>query len=343
MTWEEGEPVLGIAYSQKWDELFGSSRHPENPITRRDMDLAASIQAIFEETFFHLLKHLYEKTRMKKLCFAGGCAFNSLANGKIFDHSPFEEVYIQAAAGDAGTALGSALYVAHHKLNRPRDFVMDHAFWGPEFGEKEISEALNVKREALKEKNCVIEKIEDQKILCQRTARAISEGKVVGWFQGRMEWGPRALGNRSILADPRRAGMKDILNARIKHRESFRPFAPSILEEKADEWFEMKTKSSPFMNFVFSVRAGRKDQIPAVIHVDGTARVHTVTQAANPLFWNLIKEFEKISRVPILLNTSFNDNEPIVCAPGDALDCFIRTQMDILAAGPYWIERQTQL
>ena len=340
MTWLEGEPVLGRAYSEKWEKLFGPPRNTRESITQRDKDLAASVQTIFEETLFHLLRSLHEKTGLKRLCLAGGCAFNSLANGKIFDHTPFQQVYIQPAAGDAGTALGSALYFYHHRLNRPRDFVMNHAYWGPEFGEAEINEELRVRSEELKEESCSVEKGENAGELCRRGAKAIADGKIVGWFQGRMEWGPRALGNRSILADPRRTDMKDILNARIKHREGFRPFAPSVLQEKANEWFEMKTSISPFMNLVFPVRSDKKEQIPAVTHVDGTARVHTVSKETNPLFWNLIREFEKISGVPLLLNTSFNDNEPIVCTPKDALNCFIRTRIDVLILGPYCLEKK---
>lgn len=339
MTWSEGEPFLGTAYSQKWSQIFGPPRSPDGPLTEKHQDLAASVQAIFEEVFFHLLKHLYGQTRIKTLCLAGGCVQNSVANGKIFDHTPFEKVYIQPAAGDAGTALGSAFYVAHHRLNQPRNFLMDHAYWGPEFGEKEIEQAIGDKRQALGETNCLVEKVEGKETLCQKTAKAINNGKIVGWFQGRMEWGPRALGNRSILADPRRSEIKDILNSRIKHRENFRPFAPSVLEEKANEWFAMSCPQSPFMNLVFSVRPEKRNQIPAVTHADGTARVHTVSKETNPLFWQLIHEFEKISATPLVLNTSFNENEPIVLSPRDALECFIRTRMDILVMGPYWIER----
>lgn len=333
MTWEGGEPVLSSGYSGRWQKIFGPPRDPEAPISQRDKDLAASLQTVFEEAYFHLMKYLYAKTKLKNLSLAGGCAFNSVANGKIFDRTPFQNVYIQPAAGDAGTALGSALYLSHHRFNQPRNFVMDHAYWGPEYGENEI-------REELSRRQITAQRIEEGATLCRKTAAAIAEGKIVGWFQGRMEWGPRALGNRSILADPRRAGMRDVLNERIKLRETFRPFAPSVLEEKADEWFQMKTRTSPFMNFVFPVRPEKKAQIPAVTHVDGTARVHTVSKNSNELFWNLIREFELKTGVPMLLNTSFNENEPIVCSPADALNCFLKTKMDLLVMGPYWIERE---
>ncbi len=339
MTWSEGEPVLSRAFSEKWTKLFGPPRGAQDPLTQRDKDIASSVQALFEKSLFHLLNHLYEETRIKNLCLAGGCAFNSVANGKIFDNTPFEKIYIQPAAGDAGTALGGALIVAHQRLNQPRNFVMDHAYWGPEFGEKEIEEALSDKHKMLSEERVKIEKINDENQLCQKTAKEISERKIVGWFQGRMEWGPRALGNRSILADPRHPGMKDILNERIKHRESFRPFAPSVLEEKAGDWFQMKIPTSPFMNLVFPVRPEKKNQIPAVTHVDGTARIHTVSKITAPLFWNLIHEFGKLSNVPMLLNTSFNDNEPIVCTPKDATSCFLKTKMDVLVLGPFVITR----
>ena len=340
MTWDEGEPVLSPLYSDKWITLFGKPRHPEDALEQRHKDLAASLQAVFEEVYFHLMNHLYQKTRMENLCLAGGCAMNSVANGKIFERTPFKKVYIQPAAGDAGTAIGSAFYLLHHRFNQPRNFVMDHAYWGTEFSKEEIRGALSVKRETLEKDGCQIREIGDEDQLCRETAKAIGEGKIVGWFQGKMEWGSRALGNRSILADPRRADMRDTLNARIKHRESFRPFAPSVLQEKAGDWFEMKTADSPFMNLVFPVRAEKKDKIPAVTHVDGTARVHTVSREANPLFASLIEEFNQLTGVPMLLNTSFNENEPIVCRPQEALDCFLRTKMDILVLGPYFIERR---
>ena len=354
MSWEKGEPILGPVYSNEWTKLFGSPRLDHEKITGRDQDLAASAQEIFEEAFFHLLRYLHQVTKLKTLCLAGGCAFNSLANGKIFDQTPFEKVYIQPAAGDAGTALGSALYLAHHRLNLPRQFVMDHAYWGSEFSEREIIEELNRRRIVILSEakdlgsfgplglRMTAERIQDETTLCQKAAQALAQEKIVGWFQGKMEWGPRALGNRSLLADPRSPRMKEILNVRIKQREDFRPFAPSVLEERAAEWFEMKTRASPFMNLVFPVRKEKMDKIPAVVHVDGTARVHTVSKRTNPLFWQLINEFEKVSAVPLLLNTSFNENEPIVSTPQNALDCFLRTKIDILVLGPYWVERKAQ-
>jgi len=336
MTWEGGEPKMGPVYSSKMEQVLGPARKREAPITKEHENIAASMQAMYEEAFFHLLNYVYDKTKISVLCLAGGCAMNSVANGKIFDKTPFREVYIQAAAGDAGGAIGAAYYVWHQILNKPRDFVMDHAYWGPAFSEAEIEKLLKLRNEELKD--CTIVKIENEDELCRRTAKEITEGKVVGWFQGRMEWGARALGNRSIVVDPRRADMKDILNARIKRREPFRPFAPSILLEKTGEYFE-KDYPDPFMIKVYPVRPEKKAVIPAVTHVDGTGRLQTVRREDNPLYWQLIKEFENLTGVPVVLNTSFNENEPIVCTPREALDCFLRTKMDVLVLGNFFIKR----
>jgi carbamoyltransferase len=263
---------------------------------------------------------------------------NSVANGKIFDRTPFRDVYIQAAAGDAGGALGAAYYVWNQVLDNPRDFVMNRACWGPEFSDVEIKKCLNDWSNELIREECSFKHITDQDELCRKTAKEIADGKVIGWFQGRMEWGPRALGNRSIVVDPRRADMKDILNARIKRREAFRPFAPSILLENVEEYFE-KDYPDPFMIKVYPVKPAKRSVIPAVTHVDGTGRLQTVRREDNPLYWRLIKEFEKLTGVPVVLNTSFNENEPIVCKPSEALDCFLRTRMDMLVLGNYVISR----
>lgn len=339
MTWEAGEPNMGPAYSQRMETLLGPARKREEPISKNHENIAASMQAMYEEAFFRLLNHAYEETQIPVLCLAGGCAMNSVANGKIFDKTPFREVYIQAAAGDAGGALGAAYYVWNQILGNERDFVMDTAYWGPQFNEARIGKELTAKSEELEKAGCRIEKIEDCDVLCRKTAKEVSEGKVVGWFQGRMEWGPRALGNRSIVVDPRRAEMKDILNARIKRREPFRPFAPSILLEKTGEYFE-KDYPDPFMIKVYPVRPEKRSVIPAVTHVDGSGRLQTVRKDDNPLYWQLIKEFENLTGVPVVLNTSFNENEPIVCTPAEALDCFLRTKMDVLVLGNYFIKRK---
>lgn len=338
MTWDRGEPTMGPVYSKKMEKLLGPARRKDEPISREHENIASSLQAMYEEAFFHLLNYVYEKTKIPVLCLAGGCAMNSVANGKIFDKTPFREVYIQAAAGDAGGALGAAYYVWHQILGRERDFVMEHAYWGPAFGTKEVEKSLKLRSGELERMKCKIERIEDDEALCKRVAKEIADGKIVGWFQGRMEWGPRALGNRSILVDPRRAEMKDILNARIKRREPFRPFAPSILQEKTGEYFE-RSYPDPFMIKVYPIRPEKRDIIPAVTHVDGTGRLQTVRKEDNPLYWMLIREFERITGVPVVLNTSFNENEPIVCTPEEALECFLRTRMDVLVLGRFVVRR----
>ena len=263
---------------------------------------------------------------------------NSVANGKIFDKTPFKDVYIQAAAGDAGGAVGAAFYVWNQVLGQKRDFVMETAYWGPGYEETEIRSSVEGRESELKELGCSVKKINEKAQLCKAIAEKIAEGKVVGWFQGRMEWGPRALGNRSIVVDPRRAEMKDVLNSRIKRREPFRPFAPSILLEKTGEYFE-KDYPDPFMLKVYPVRPEKRAVIPAVTHVDGTGRLQTVKKEDNPLYWLLIKEFENLTGVPVVLNTSFNENEPIVNTPDQALDCFLRTKMDVLVLGSLMITR----
>lgn len=321
MTWNNEQPKVGRAFSDKFVKKFGPPRHPQEPIAKRHEDIAASLQAMLEEAYFHILNNLYERTKKKSLCLAGGVAFNSVANGKIFDHTPFEEVYIQPAAGDAGTALGAAYYVYHQVLGEPRKFIMRHAYWGPHF-------STDVVENYLKQYGLNYQVL-DENILIEKAVHAIASGKVVGWFQGRMEWGPRALGNRSILADPRKAKMKDILNARIKRREPFRPFAPSILIEATKDYFE-KDYPDPFMIKVYPIKEEKREIIPAVTHVDGTGRLQTVDREENPLYWNLIRAFDELTGVPVVLNTSFNENEPIVCTPQEALECYLRTKMDVL-------------
>lgn len=338
MTWEGGEPKMGPVFSRMMEKSLGPARNSQQSINKEHENIAASMQAMYEEAFFHLLNYVYAQTKIPILCLAGGCAMNSVANGKIFDKTPFREVYIQAAAGDAGGALGAAYYVWNQVLGNNRDFIMEHAYWGPQFSETQVREALGVRGEELNQQGCKIRKIENERDLCQQTAKLISEGKVVGWFQGRTEWGPRALGNRSIVVDPRRAEMKNVLNARIKRREPFRPFAPSILLEKTGEYFE-KDYPDPFMIKVYPVRPEKRAVIPAVTHVDGSGRLQTVRREDNPLYWQLIKEFEIITGVPVLLNTSFNENEPIVCTPEEALQCFLRTKMDVMVLGSYYITR----
>jgi carbamoyltransferase len=339
MTWRDADqtPVLGRLFSTYLEERLGPARQADEPLEQRHRNIAASMQAALEEVLIAHWSELSRKTGEKSLCLAGGVAFNCVANGKIFGHSPFERVYVQPAAGDAGLAVGAALAVNHQVLGRPRAFVMDHAGWGPQFSTEEIRLALEPIRGAGDE--IQIDQF-DEETLVRTTARHISEGKIVGWFQGRAEWGPRALGQRSILADPRRPEMKEILNRRIKHREIFRPFAPSILEEASGEFFE-KAHPSPFMTFAYNVRQEKRGVIPAPTHVDGTARLQTVSRTANPLYWKLIRAFGDLTGVPVVLNTSFNDNEPIVCRPEEALDCFRRTQLDVLVMGNFILEKKS--
>jgi carbamoyltransferase len=293
------------------------------------------------------------------LALAGGCAMNSVANGKIALKTPFKKIYVQSAAGDAGGAIGAAFVVwnrianvatidsssqphtlagAKGLLPKGRSFVMDHAYWGPQFTNDEVGRVLQARRDELGAQTCVIEEIKDDLALCQRAAQAIANAQVVGWFQGRMEWGPRALGNRSILGDPRRADMKDILNIKIKRRESFRPFAPSILREAVSEWFEMN-EDVPYMMQVFQIRKDKRALIPAVTHVDGSGRLQTVHRDTNSRYYMLIEKFYELTGVPMVLNTSFNENEPVVCHLDEALDCFFRTKMDVLFMGNWVITR----
>ena len=340
MVWENGEPTIGRVFSRALEELFGPARNKGQPLKALHWNIAASAQAMYEDAFFHILEHVHAKTGLDSLALAGGCAMNSVANGKIFERSKFKDVYVQSAAGDAGGAIGAAFAIWNQELGKPRSFEMHHAYWGPEFSDAEVGVLLEERKGDLAMQHCEIARLDDEAELCRRTAQAISEGKVIGWFQGRMEWGPRALGNRSILGDPRRADMKDILNLKIKRRESFRPFAPSILREHVKDWFETDY-DVPFMLQVFQILAVRRSEIPAVTHVNGSGRLQTVAEAQNARYYRLIKTFGEITGVPILLNTSFNENEPVVCRPEEALDCFLRTKMDVLVLGDFFVERHT--
>ena len=339
MTWGDADrtPVLGRLFSAHLERRLGPARDPAEPLAPRHRDLAATLQAALEEVLFEMLNALHQKTQQKAICLAGGVAFNCVANGKMFERTPFEQVYVQPAAGDGGLSVGAAYYVHHQILGAPRAFVMDHAYWGPEFTAEEIRRAIEsrISNAELRVSELPFEE------LTKVTAQHIADCKIVGWFQGRAEWGPRALGNRSIVVDPRRAEMKEILNRRIKHREPFRPFAPSILEEATADFFE-RSYPSPFMTLAYAVRPEKRALIPAPTHVDGTGRLQTVSRQANPLYWRLINEFGRLTGVPVVLNTSFNDNEPIVCRPEEAIDCFLRTRMDVLAIGNFLIEKPAE-
>ncbi len=337
--WSHGIPTVGQHWSPALESLLGPARRPEDPLEQHHMDIARSAQAMYEEAFFHLLNALHRLHPTPHLCIAGGCGANSVANGKVTVATPFQKVYVQAAAGDAGGALGAALEV-WHRLGNSRSEPMLQAYLGSEASPAAISSLLAepARIAALAEAGCAIEELPEEQ-LCDRVAAAIAEGLVIGWFDGRMEWGPRALGHRSILGDPRRADMKDILNLKIKRRESFRPFAPSVLREAVPEWFE-RDGDVPFMMQVYPIRPEKRPLIPAVTHVDGTGRLQTVSEAANGRYYHLIRAFEARTGVPMVLNTSFNENEPIVCSPEQALDCFLRTRMDLLVLGPVLIRRQ---
>jgi len=337
MTWRDATstPVLGRLFSSYLEQRLGPARKAGEPLTQRHYNFAASMQAALEEVLIAYWNGLAKQSGQKALCLAGGVAFNCVANGRIFDTTPFEHVWVQPAAGDAGLSVGAAFVVHHQILGRPREFVMEHAYWGPQFSPAEIRAVVDRVGSADEVDIAQLDETE----LVRATARHIAAGKIVGWFQGAAEWGPRALGNRSILADPRRPEMKDILNERIKHRESFRPFAPSIAEEATGEFFE-RTHPSPFMTFAYPVRAEKRGVIPAPTHVDGTARLQTVSRTSNPLYWKLLHAVGDLTGVPIVLNTSFNDNEPIVCRPEEALECFRRTRMDVLVLGNFILERK---
>lgn len=338
MVWEDGEPKVGSVFSEALEELLGPARSKDEELNLRHKHIAASAQAMYEEAFFHLLNHVAQVTGESNLALAGGCAMNSVANGKIFDRTSFKELYIQSAAGDGGGAIGAAYVVWNKELGQERRFQMEHSYWGPAYDQEEISSLLSEKNSELQSAGCIIEKYSDEAELCRLTAAAIAEGKVVGWFQGRMEWGPRALGNRSILGDPRRSDMKDILNLKIKRRESFRPFAPSILREHVKHWFELD-HDVPFMLQVFQIKEERREEIPAVTHINGSGRLQTVTEGQNQRYYKLIDAFFGLTGVPIVLNTSFNENEPVVCSPSEAMSCFLRTQMDVLVLGDYVVRR----
>ena len=322
----DGTVKLARHFSDRMEKLFGDAREPHTEITQRDMDLAFAMQHRFEEVFFHLMKELHRRVPVEDLAMAGGCALNSVANGKVFEKTPFTRTSIQPAAGDEGLAIGAALHTYHSILGYPRKREMKHSYLGPEFSESRIESDL--KSAGLKYRRL------DREPLLESVAEQMSAGNVVGWFQGRMEWGPRALGNRSIVAHPGLPNMKDVLNARIKHREWFRPFAPSILADQQLEYFE-HGHPSPFMLHVYKIRPEKRKELCAVNHVDDTGRLQSVARDENALYYDLIQAFRQKTGIPVVLNTSFNENEPIVCAPGEAIDCFKRTKMDAIAIGPF--------
>ena len=317
-------------FSRKFLDRFGPKRHRDEPVEDRHKAIAASAQRILEEAVLNLTRALHERTNQRRLCMAGGVALNCAMNGRLLRESPFEEIYVQPAAGDDGIAIGAAFQLYHRLTGAPRSFVMRDACIGPAHSNEEIRSFLDLAKIPYEEPEDPIE----------RAAQLIAEGGIVGWYQGRMEFGPRALGSRSILADPTRPEMKDLINEYVKHREEFRPFAPSVLAERAGDFFD-GCGESPFMLFVYPVRADQRARVPAITHIDGTARVQTVSKEVAPRYHALIEAFERLRGVPMLLNTSFNDNnEPIVDSPSDAVRCFYSTGMDALVIGDFVIRKR---
>lgn len=332
MSWEGGEPKIEPIFSQALEELFGPARGKGDELTQDHKDLAASVQRVTEELIFHILSHLHEQTKLPDVCVAGGVGQNSVANGKILRNTPFQKVFIPSAAHDAGTAVGSALFLYHDILKEERNNAsVEHAYTGSKFQADEVESLL-------KEKGISYKKYETKEELLNKVTDRLIDSGVIGWFQGRAEFGPRALGHRSILVDPRRKDAKDLLNAKIKRRESFRPFAPSILKDYVTEYFEF-ADDVPFMEKVLPIKEEKHTVIPAVTHVDGTGRLQTVTKEGNDVYYDLIEAFRVKTGVPVLLNTSFNENEPIVNTPAEALDCFLRTKMDMLVMENIIVER----
>lgn len=332
MSWNGGSPHVEPLFSEEMVRQFGPVRKQDEPLSQYHKDMATSVQRLTEEIIFYMAKHLHEQTGLKNLCVTGGVAQNSVANGKILKNTPFENLFVPPAGHDAGTCIGAALLLTHGKLGNQRSPFRPQAYTGIRFTNDEIEAYL--KKEGLS-----YERLPDTELM-ERVSDCLINAGVVGWFQGRAEFGPRALGNRSILADPSRTDAKDLLNAKIKRRESFRPFAPSILKEATGDYFE-EIDSVPFMEKVFVIKPEMRDKIPAVTHVDGTGRLQTVEERDNPRYYQLIKAFGKKSGVPILLNTSFNENEPIVNSIGEAVDCFLRTKMDMLVLENIIVSRNT--
>jgi carbamoyltransferase len=328
---DDGEMVIHRHYSEYMMETFGPPRRKEDELTKRDMDLAFGVQYIFEKTYMHLLNLLYKLVPNERVAMAGGCALNSVANGKMFHETPFKETVIQPAAGDDGLSIGAALFVSNSILKEGRRSITNNAYLGESYSNEQIEADLQkagIRYERL-----------DREELIERTAAEIVKGNVIGWFQGRMEWGPRALGNRSIITHPGFPGMKDILNARIKRREWFRPFAPAVLIEQQAEIFD-HDHPSPYMLHVYKIRPEWRERISAVNHEDNTGRLQSVAREENPMYYDLIKAFERRTGIPVVLNTSFNENEPIVNTPAEAIDCFARTKMDVLSIGPFFCKKE---
>ena len=330
MSWDDGSPKVLPFHSELLEKRLGPALAPRAEMGEREQNLAASLQRVTEEIIFHLLNQLHAKHPVDDVVVVGGCAMNSVANGKITRNTPFKRAFIPVGAADNGTAFGAAFDVWNRLLGQPRGFELTHGFWGPSFTTDQCLASTR--------KYPVTATVLEEEALFERTVDALCDGKVVGWFQGRCEFGARALGCRSLVADPRRADMRDIINLKIKFREKFRPFAPSILADHVGEWFELD-EPSPFMEKVFPIRAEKRAQIPAVTHVDGSGRLQSVTKESNPRYHELIRRFHARTGVPIVLNTSLNENEPIVHTPEQAIDCFLRTKMDHIVLDRVWVDR----
>jgi carbamoyltransferase len=330
MTWDNGAPFIGRLFSDKLEKEFGKARDKDEPLTQYHKDVAASVQKHCEDVIFHILNHLQKRTGLKNICIAGGVAQNSVANGKVLQKTSFEKVYIPSAGYDAGTSVGSALWLYNQVLGNERNGTIRNAHFGAFYPDDEIEKVLEGKN--------ILYKRYDENDAVEKTAELLAEGAVLGWFQGRTEFGPRALGNRSVLVHPGRKDAKDLINSKIKRRESFRPFAPSVLREYVKEYFEADDDAF-FMEKVFLIKENKRAELPAVTHVDGTGRLQTVHKDISPKYYSLIEKFMEKTGLPILLNTSFNENEPIVNTPQEALDCFLRTEMDALVMGNCIIER----
>jgi carbamoyltransferase len=327
---DEDEVRIPKLYSERLAQVFGPARDRRADLTARDRDLAASMQLRFEEVYLDLMRAAVKETGCRTAVMAGGSVLNSVGNGKLLSEGVLDRAYFHPAASDDGTAAGAALWVWHNALGLPRTPHLNHAYLGPEYDNAEIERALSIKG--------INARKLDRVGLLETAASAIASGKIVGWFQGREEWGPRALGNRSILCHPGWPNMKATLNARIKNCQPFRPFAPAVLEEKLSTCFD-GSHEVPFMIVVYKVRPEWKERLSATTHEDDTGRVQTVSRTGNPLYYDLIRTFEGKTGIPVLLNTSFNENEPIVHTPEQAIDCFSRTKMDALGLGNYWLEK----
>ncbi|MDP7560299.1 MAG: carbamoyltransferase C-terminal domain-containing protein [Planctomycetota bacterium] len=324
-------------YSSKLIKLLGPPREPESELTERHCDIAATLQHVLEEAMIKMVRHLTKLTGLKKLCMAGGIGLNCVANGKILEQIDVEELFVQPASGDDGGAIGAPLFLYHQVLGNTDRKSLDTYYLGPEYSQIYTRSILK------RQENAPIqwEELDDEELI-GRTAAAIKENRIIGWFQGRMEFGPRALGARSILANPCNPDMKDILNHRVKKRESFRPFAPAVLADRAADYFSLK-QPSPYMLIAASVKEEARDRVPAITHVDNTARIQTVTPDTNPLFFKLLEKLGEVNGEPMVLNTSFNlRGEPIVCTPENALSCFFGTKIDVLVMNDFWIEKRKQ-